>query len=73
MFCRRKAAEDAFGHFVYAEGEYFHDLDEYNCSLREVFRARTSSASGKEWLEIKRRYLEAGIGEAHSRGQAVYL
>ena len=25
-FCRKKAAEGAFGKFVYSEGEYFHDL-----------------------------------------------
>ncbi|MBS3762808.1 MAG: Gfo/Idh/MocA family oxidoreductase [Planctomycetes bacterium] len=26
MFCRQKAAAGEFGNFVYAEGEYFHDL-----------------------------------------------
>ena len=60
MFCRRKAAENAFGHFVYAEGEYFHDVDAL-CNLREVIRMRTASSSGKEWLENKRRYQAAGI------------
>ena len=60
MFCRRKAAENAFGHFVYAEGEYFHDVDA-SCNLREVIRMRTASTSGKEWLENKRRYQAAGI------------
>ncbi len=60
MFCRKKKAEGAFGDFVYAEGEYFHDVDS-GCSLREVMRKRTSSASGKEWLEFKKKYLEAGI------------
>lgn len=43
MFCRRKAAENAFGHFVYGEGEYFHDVDAL-CNLREVYRMRTASA-----------------------------
>ena len=60
MFCRRKAKEGAFGDFVYAEGEYFHDLDA-SCSLREVFRNWTGSASGKEWLNLKKKYIEAGI------------
>lgn len=60
MFCRRKAAEGAFGEFVYAEGEYFHDVDAA-CSLRDVIRVRTSSASGKEWLVEKQRYLGRGI------------
>jgi predicted dehydrogenase len=60
MFCRKKAQEGAFGDFVYAEGEYFHDVD-LGCSLREVVRKRTSSSSGKEWLDNKREYLEKGI------------
>ncbi len=60
MFCRRKAAENAFGHFVYAEGEYFHDVDA-DCNLREVQKKRTASASGKEWLEKKLRYIDAGV------------
>ena len=49
MYCRRKAAEGAFGRFVYAEGEYFHDVDH---GLREVRTRRNSSKSGKEWLKI---------------------
>jgi predicted dehydrogenase len=60
MFCRRMAARNAFGHFVYAEGEYFHDVDS-SCNLREVYRYRSSSASGREWLERKKRYLAAGL------------
>ena len=60
MFCRRKAAQNAFGHFVYAEGEYFHDVDA-SCNLREVQRHRTGSASGREWLNEKQRYLTADI------------
>jgi predicted dehydrogenase len=49
MFCRRKSAEGAFGRFVYAEGEYFHDVDH---DLRQVKARRESSKSGKEWLKI---------------------
>ena len=60
MFCRRKAAQNAFGHFVYAEGEYFHDVDA-SCNLREVQRGRAESASGREWLNDKQRYLAADI------------
>jgi predicted dehydrogenase len=58
MFCRRKAAEGAFGDFVYCEGEYFHDMDH---GLREVIAHRTSSASGKEWLELEKKYIERGV------------
>jgi len=37
MYCRRRAAEGAFGHFVHAEGEYFHDIDH---GLWDVMRKR---------------------------------
>ena len=60
MFCRRKAAEGAFGEFVYAEGEYFHDVDA-SCNLREVKRRRLASKAGDEWLEAKKKYDDAGI------------
>ena len=42
MYCRRRAAEGAFGHFVLAEGEYLHDLDH---GLRDVARNRW----GEQW------------------------
>jgi len=61
MYCRRRAAEGAFGHFVFAEGEYFHDVDLPAFSLREVMKARTSTVSGKEALEAARKYRERGV------------
>lgn len=60
MYCRRKAREGAFGDFVYAEGEYMHDVDS-RCNLRQVQHARTSSQSGKEWLALSERYLRRGV------------
>jgi predicted dehydrogenase len=60
MFCRRKAREGAFGDFVYAEGEYTHDVDNH-CNLRQVVKSRTSSASGQEWLKISDEYQRRGI------------
>ncbi len=60
MFCRRKAAEGAFGQFVYAEGEYIHDVDSA-CSLRVVHRYRTDSQAGREWLSEGARYRERGV------------
>jgi predicted dehydrogenase len=59
MFCRRKAAEGAFGDFVYAEGEYFHDVDA-GCSLRNVRASREASAAGREWIEKKEDYRKRG-------------
>jgi predicted dehydrogenase len=54
MFCRRKAREGAFGHFVYAEGEYFHDVDH---GLRGVRANRMGSVAGREYLaELTARY-----------------
>lgn len=41
-FCRKKAAEGAFGKFVYCEGEYFHDLSH---GLVQVYQSRY----GKDW------------------------
>jgi len=41
-FCRKKAAEGAFGKFVFCEGEYFHDLSH---GLVEVYQHRY----GKDW------------------------
>ena len=45
MYCRRRAAEGAFGEFVLAQGEYFHDIDWPRCSLRDVSKRRW----GKDW------------------------
>lgn len=60
MFCRRMAAEGAFGDFVYAEGEYFHDVDA-SCNLREVSKARLDSKAGQEWVQARKRYVERGV------------
>lgn len=60
MFCRRMAAAGRFGDFVYAEGEYCHDLDAPSCSLRKVQELRTGSASGKEWLSLQKEYIGRG-------------
>ena len=60
MYCRRKAREGAFGDFVYAEGEYMHDVDA-GCNLRQVQEARTASAAGKEWLRVRDGYLRKGL------------
>jgi predicted dehydrogenase len=50
VYCRQQAAKGAFGHFVLAEGEYFHDIDEPGCSLREVAQRRW----GPAWEPRKR-------------------
>lgn len=46
VFCRKRAAEGAFGEFVYAEGEYFHDLSH---GLYDVAKNRW----GKDWSREK--------------------
>jgi predicted dehydrogenase len=54
MFCRRKAAEGAFGHFVHAEGEYYHDCDH---GLRRVRENRLGTIAGREYVEaMTKRY-----------------
>jgi len=60
MFCRRKAREGAFGDFVYAEGQYYHDVDS-SCNLRQVKASRLASKAGQEWIEMSRRYQERGV------------
>ncbi len=60
MFCRGKAEEKAFGEFVYAEGEYFHDVDAAT-NLRRVYDSRVRSASGREWLKQKEYYKVRGF------------
>jgi len=60
MFCRRKARAGAFGRFVYAEGEYFHDVDA-NCNLRAVVHSRTTNRTGSTWPTIRRQYADKGL------------
>jgi predicted dehydrogenase len=45
IFCRQKAQEGAFGRFVYAEGEYFHDISH---GLYEVLRNRWGEQFGRD-------------------------
>lgn len=45
-FCRKKAAEGAFGEFIYGEAEYFHDMSH---GLYDICRKRW----GDQWSEDK--------------------
>jgi predicted dehydrogenase len=60
MYCRKMTAAGKFGRFVFAEGEYFHDVDLPTCNLRDVQKHRTASTSGKEWLKVSRDYERRG-------------
>lgn len=60
MYCRRQARAGAFGHFVYSEGEYLHDVDSAT-NLREVIRQRTTGRAGQEWVERQKHYLARGV------------
>lgn len=59
MFCRKMAREGRFGNFVYAEGEYCHDVDSV-CNLREVMHRRTSSKTGRNYDKIMNEYIARG-------------
>ncbi|NQT51818.1 Gfo/Idh/MocA family oxidoreductase, partial [bacterium] len=61
MYCRRRAAEGAFGRFVHAEGEYIHDVDSPGCRLRDVRESRLASAPGQEWIAREKQYHDRGI------------
>ncbi len=60
MYCRRRARLGDFGNFVYAEGEYFHDVDA-RTNLREVRRRRLASAAGEEWVALEATYRQRGV------------
>ncbi len=47
IYCRRKAAAGEFGHFCYAEGHYFHDMEH---NLYNVAKWRW----GDKWTDSKR-------------------
>lgn len=55
QYCRRMARTGAFGDYVYAEGEYLHDVDAH-CNLRDVQAQRLASRSGREWLAVREAY-----------------
>ena len=61
QFCRRKMEEGAFGDFVYAEGEYTHDVDNPGCNLRLVRKHRAASEAGKEGNAILEGYFKRGF------------
>ena len=60
MFCRRMAVEGRFGNFVYAEGDYIHDVDNPSC-LRTVQKIRTTGVIGEQYRELMRPYRERNI------------
>ena len=89
MFCRRRAREGAFGDFIYAEGEYFHDVDSA-CNLRDVMSSRLAGRAGRQWEKRSKVYEERGVRtgpmplphplhqwthqcDEHPRGQGVCL
>jgi predicted dehydrogenase len=60
QFCRQMAAQGKFGDFVYAEGEYLHDVDS-GCNLRSVSHHRSLGKAGQEWAKESLKYREKGI------------
>ncbi len=61
QFCRRQAAAGKFGDFVYAEGEYLHDVDA-GCNLRQVSYQRSLGQAGQEWRQTAAsKYRDQGI------------
>ncbi|HOX36450.1 MAG TPA: Gfo/Idh/MocA family oxidoreductase [Candidatus Brocadiia bacterium] len=58
MYCRRKAAEGSFGNFLFAEAQYFHDVEH---GLRGVKQHRLVGKAGLEWIEKSADYQRRGI------------
>ena len=65
MYCRRRAAEGDFGRFVHAEAQYFHDVDDPGCNLRDVRKSRFNSKSGREGQKMLSRYKGVISGPMH--------
>ena len=61
IYCRRRAAEGAFGGFVYSEGEYMHDVDSPGSNLRDVLAHRQAGQAGQEWLHLREAYKKRGV------------
>lgn len=59
MFCRRMAKKGMFGEYVYAEGEYVHDVDA-GCNLRDVAKARRTGKVGAQHADFIAPYLARG-------------
>lgn len=67
MFCRRMVEAGKFGDFVYAEGEYVHDVDggvNGGSNLREVRRTRTTGVIGSQYQALMDRYAARGVKES---------
>ncbi|MCD6416413.1 MAG: Gfo/Idh/MocA family oxidoreductase [Planctomycetes bacterium] len=65
MYCRRRAAQGDFGRFVHAEAQYFHDVDDPGCNLRDVRKSRFNSKSGREGQKMLSRYKGVISGPMH--------
>jgi predicted dehydrogenase len=65
MYCRRQAEAGSFGHFVYVEGEYLHDVDWDKSNLRKVRQQRLASAAGIEWASQKSGQPDTGGAPMH--------
>lgn len=59
MFCRKMARDGKFGEFIYAEGEYTHDVDS-SCNLREVSKGRNTGKVGEQHAKMMEPYWERG-------------
>lgn len=67
MFCKRKADAGEFGEFVYAEGEYIHDVDggiNGWSNLRNVRKNRTTGKIGEQCGALMEKYLARGVKDS---------
>jgi len=65
MYCRRQSEAGCFGHFVYSEGEYLHDVDWDKSNLRKVRQRRLASAAGMEWISQESGGRDTGSAPMH--------
>ena len=55
VYCRKRFAKGEFGKITYAEGEYLHDMDDFECSFYDVYK----KSHGDDWKKY------AGIPPMH--------
>lgn len=60
-FCMKKAAEGAFGQYVYSTGHYTHDVDWDCCSLRGVHKSRYQGIIGDQLTAFDQSYFDRGF------------
>jgi predicted dehydrogenase len=61
VHARKLAEQGAFGHFIHAEGDYWHSFDWAPADLRKVSKHRTTGKIGEQAAAMMQKYLDKGL------------